>query len=192
MKAILVSIVIFGIIMACIVVYSVDFGKREVQGKQAQKAPTVASVTPASPFEKAATPAPAPPATRPAPTSAPKSPPVQVIYVPQIIREVRTRDVYNTREIVKGPILDNEDDAFPERARMSKSCQVLGQNYKIDQEEYTFDSDPAREPDKEECPSLTGEVRIIAERTLTVSITVTTDPSTQAVVTAQQINMEVN
>ncbi len=168
MKTIFLSILIFGIIIACVVVYSVDFGKREVENESASPETVEASSRPASPCETTgstpnppvtpAIPMPEPPSPPPVtpPTvivQVPESPSVTVVYVPQLIERVYVKEVYHTQEVTadQEPVISEHPNRPDEVEYREPIVPVYQEERTAVQQNY--------QPNDGKCASFTGEAR---------------------------------
>jgi hypothetical protein len=141
LKALLATILIFGIVIASVVVYSVHFGADEARNELRQEANEDFPAAPPVPVAPPPPPAPAEP-KEPEPKEEPKP---QVIYVPQIIEKVYVKEVIHTRVIVHHqPERNYESAAYEQRHFNSQGG---------------YDHERTDSLNDDRCLSFTGEAR---------------------------------
>lgn len=134
MKAVLAIVLIFGLVIASVVVYSVNFGKDEAREELARaNVPTA----PAVPVVVTPPPSPVKPETK-------EEPKPQIVYVPQVIEKVYVREVIHTRVIVREPERTYEPTAYERRYSSNQGG---------------YDRERTSPMNDDRCASFTGEAR---------------------------------
>lgn len=146
MKAVLVTILVFGIVIASVVVYSVHFGEDQARNELRQ---TAKMDLPAAPIAPVVAPAPVAPPPSPAPAEPEEpeqkeEPKPQVIYVPQIIERVYVKEIIHTRVVIREPERTHEPAVYEPR-------------YSNNQGGYDHERTSSMNDDR--CASFTGEAR---------------------------------
>ena len=132
MKAILVTTLIFGIVITCVVIYSVDFGEKQARDESPHTVPaTVVAAPVSSPITPASTKPEAPcnlpqngvvtvsaPAVTPPEPAEPETPEETEPQKPktQVIERVYVREVHYVREVVHEPARNDEPVAYNQQS----------------------------------------------------------------------------